>query len=123
MKPPERYNARYVWLVAPVTWVLISEIFPNRIRGAAISVSVFTLWIACFALSFTFPALNAAPRPAGTFRLYSGICLEGFVRLGVRARGRQGGWRVAKQAGALSHRHRLRLRGQSLGEQLDIVLS
>jgi MFS family permease len=68
----------YAMSLAPVTWVLISEIFPNRIRGAAVSVSVSALWIACFALTFSFPALNAALGPAGTFWLYSGICAAGF---------------------------------------------
>ena len=69
----------YAMSLAPVTWVLISEIFPNRIRGAGVSLSVSALWIACFALTFTFPTLNAALGPAGTFWLYSGICLAGFL--------------------------------------------
>jgi len=69
----------YAMSLAPVTWVLISEIFPNRIRGAAVSLSVSALWIACFALTFTFPALNAGLGAAGTFWLYSGICLAGFL--------------------------------------------
>jgi sugar porter (SP) family MFS transporter len=71
--------ACFAMTLGPVTWVLISEIFPNRIRGAAVSVSVSALWIACFALTFTFPALNAALGPAGTFWLYSGICVIGFL--------------------------------------------
>ncbi len=37
--------ACYAMSLAPVTWVLISEIFPNRIRGAAMSVAVFSLWV------------------------------------------------------------------------------
>ncbi len=37
----------YAMSLAPVTWVVISEIFPNRIRGAAMSVAVSALWIAC----------------------------------------------------------------------------
>ena len=53
--------------LAPVTWVLISEIFPNRIRGAAVSVAVSALWIACFLLTYTFPLLNRTLGPAGTF--------------------------------------------------------
>jgi len=40
--------AVYAMSLAPITWVLISEIFPNRIRGAAVSVAVSALWIACF---------------------------------------------------------------------------
>ena len=41
----------YAMSLAPVTWVVISEIFPNRIRGAAMSVAVSSLWIACFLCS------------------------------------------------------------------------
>ena len=52
----------YAMSLAPVTWVVISEIFPNRIRGAAMSVAVSALWIACFILTYTFPILNAQAR-------------------------------------------------------------
>ena len=71
--------ACYSMSLAPVTWVVISEIFPNRIRGAAMSVAVCALWIACFLLTYTFPMLNAGLGPAGTFWLYAVICVLGFV--------------------------------------------
>jgi sugar porter (SP) family MFS transporter len=69
----------YAMSLAPVTWVVISEIFPNRIRGAAMSVAVSALWIACFLLTYTFPLLNAKLGSAGSFWLYAGICVAGFV--------------------------------------------
>jgi sugar porter (SP) family MFS transporter len=69
----------YGMSLAPVTWVVISEIFPNRIRGAAMSVAVTSLWIACFLLTYTFPILNAKLGSAGTFWLYGAICVAGFV--------------------------------------------
>lgn len=69
----------YAMSLAPVTWVVISEIFPNRIRGAAMSVAVMSLWIACFVLTFTFPQLNAKLGPAGTFWIYAGICVVGLT--------------------------------------------
>lgn len=69
----------YAMSLAPVTWVVISEIFPNRIRGAALSVAVSALWIACFLLTYSFPLLNARLGPAGTFGLYAAICAAGFV--------------------------------------------
>jgi sugar porter (SP) family MFS transporter len=69
----------YGMSLAPITWVLISEIFPNRIRGAAIAVSVSALWIACFILTYTFPILNGALGTAKTFWLYAAICFAGFV--------------------------------------------
>ena len=64
--------------LAPVTWVLIAELFPNRIRGAAVAVAVFALWTACFILTCTFPFLNMALGAAGTFWVYCGICAAGF---------------------------------------------
>ena len=76
--------ACYAMSLAPVTWVLISEIFPNRIRGVAVSISVSALWIACFALTFTFPMLNRALGGAGTFWLYSAICFAGLVFVTLR---------------------------------------
>ncbi len=69
----------YAMSLAPVTWVIISEIFPNRIRGAAMAVAVSSLWIACFLLTYTFPLLNANLGSAGTFWLYAAICLAGFL--------------------------------------------
>jgi MFS family permease len=70
--------------LAPVTWVVIAEIFPNRIRGPAVSVAVSALWIASFALTFTFPLLNQLLKTAGTFWLYSVICLAGLVFILLR---------------------------------------
>ena len=71
--------ACYSMTIAPVVWVLISEIFPNRIRGAAVSVAVSALWVACFILTFTFPILNLTCGAASTFWIYAGICLAGFL--------------------------------------------
>ena len=68
----------YGMSLAPVTWVVISEIFPNRIRGAAMAVAVSALWIACFLLTCTFPLLKKALGPAGAFWLYAAICVAGF---------------------------------------------
>lgn len=69
----------YAMSLAPVVWVLIAEIFPNRIRGSAVAVAVSALWIACFILTYTFPPLNRALGAAGTFWLYGAICLAGFA--------------------------------------------
>ncbi len=69
----------YGMSLAPVCWVLISEIFPNRIRGAAVSVAVSALWIACFILTFMFPILKGGIGMAKTFWLYAAICFAGFV--------------------------------------------
>jgi SP family xylose:H+ symportor-like MFS transporter len=69
----------YATSLAPVTWVLISEIFPNNIRGVASSVAVVSLWIAYFILVFTFPVLAEYMGAYGPFYLYAGICFLGFL--------------------------------------------
>lgn len=69
----------YAMTLAPITWVVISEIFPTRIRGMAMAVSTFSLWTACFVLTYTFPLLNSGLGAYGTFWLYGIICLLGFV--------------------------------------------
>jgi len=69
----------YALTLAPVTWVLLSEMFPNKVRGTAMSVSTLALWVACFALTYTFPLLNAGLGASGSFLLYGVICACGFV--------------------------------------------
>jgi MFS transporter, SP family, xylose:H+ symportor len=69
----------YALSLAPVTWVLIAEIFPNRVRGAAVSVTVSALWIACFILTFAFPLLQRSAGIAATFWIYAAVCFAGFV--------------------------------------------
>jgi SP family sugar porter-like MFS transporter len=71
--------ASYAMSLAPVTWVVLSEIFPNRIRGAAMAVATVALWIASFILTYTFPLLNSALGASGTFWLYGIISVLGFV--------------------------------------------
>ncbi len=71
--------AFYSFSLAPIVWVLLSEMFPNRIRGAAMSIAVFTLWIGSFSLSYTFPILNEGIGTAWTFWIYGIICLLGFI--------------------------------------------
>ncbi len=71
--------ACYAMTLAPITWVVISEIFPNKVRGMAMAVSTFALWTGCFILTYTFPLLNSGLGSYGTFWLYGGICLFGFL--------------------------------------------
>lgn len=69
----------YAMSLAPITWVVLSEIFPNRLRGIAMSIATFSLWVASFVLAFTFPLLNNNLGASGTFWLYSLICVLGFL--------------------------------------------
>jgi sugar porter (SP) family MFS transporter len=71
--------ACYAMTLAPVTWVLISEIFPNRVRSQAVSVAVTALWLASFVLTYTFPVMNRVLGTSGTFLTYGVICLVGCI--------------------------------------------
>ncbi|MGX5688012.1 sugar porter family MFS transporter [Arcticibacter tournemirensis] len=71
--------AMYATSLAPVTWVLISEIFPNHIRGLASSVAILSLWASYFILVFTFPLLAERLGTYGPFYLYAIICFAGFL--------------------------------------------
>jgi len=80
----------YAISLAPVTWVLISEIFPNKIRGAASSVAIISLWGAYFILVFTFPVLAKKLGTFGPFYLYAGICFLGFLFIKKRVKETKG---------------------------------
>ena len=71
----------YAMTLGPVTWTLLSEIFPHRVRGIAMATCTFALWVGCCTLTFSFPSMNAALGSSGTFWIYSGICLCAFVFL------------------------------------------
>jgi SP family sugar porter-like MFS transporter len=71
--------ACYAMSLAPVTWVVLSEIFPNRLRGSMMSVATLSLWAASFGLTYTFPLLNSALGAAGTFWGYGLVCIAGFL--------------------------------------------
>lgn len=71
--------ACYAMTLGPVTWVLIAEIFPNRVRAVAVATCTFALWIGSFTLTYTFPLLNSSLGNYGTFWIYAAICAIGFA--------------------------------------------
>jgi SP family sugar porter-like MFS transporter len=71
----------YAMTLAPVTWTLLAEIFPHRVRGIAMATCTFALWVGCCTLTFSFPSMNAVLGSSGTFWVYSGICLCAFTFL------------------------------------------
>src|SRR6202021_3325029 len=75
--------ACYALTLAPVTWVLIAEIFPNLARSHGVSAAVSALWTASFLLTYTFPAMNASFGTAGIFFVYGMICLAGCVFVAI----------------------------------------
>lgn len=64
--------------LGPGTWVLLSEIFPTRVRGRAMSIATVALWVACFALTMTFLTLVKLLTPTGAFCLYGAMCALTF---------------------------------------------
>ena len=86
------YIACFALSVGPVTWVIISEIFPTRIRGRAMAIATICLWVANYIISQTFPMMNDDKswlvqtfHRAFPFWLYGAFCLvllvfiRGFV--------------------------------------------
>jgi sugar porter (SP) family MFS transporter len=71
--------AAYAMTLAPITWVILSEIFPNAVRGRLMAICTASLWAACFVLTYTFPLLNTSIGTAGTFWFYAAICAAGFL--------------------------------------------
>ena len=76
------YSASFMFSWGPITWVLIAEIFPNTIRGAAVAIAVAFQWIFNFIVSSTFvPMFNMHLTPGDdfghwfTYGLYGIICI------------------------------------------------
>ncbi len=61
--------------LGPGVWLLLSELFPTRIRGRAMSIATVSLWIACVALTLTFLSLVKALTASGAFWIYAAMCL------------------------------------------------
>ncbi|WP_290792287.1 sugar porter family MFS transporter [Flavihumibacter sp. UBA7668] len=80
----------YAMSLAPVTWILIAEIFPTHVRGLAVSTAVVALWLAYALLVFTFPILASKLGTYTPFYLYAGICAAGFIFIKMKVRETKG---------------------------------
>jgi len=69
------YVASFAFSYGPIVWVIISEIFPTRIRGLAVSIGSFSLMVTGFFITLTNPVLIKTILPSGTFFLYAGLTL------------------------------------------------
>ena len=69
----------YAMTLGPCTWVLISELFPNRVRAVAVATCTFALWVGSSTLTYTFPLLNRSLGSYGTFWIYALVCGVGFL--------------------------------------------
>ncbi len=67
--------------LGPGTWVLMSEIFPTRVRGRAMSIATVALWVACTVLTITFLSLAKALTPTGAFCVYGLMCAVTFLMI------------------------------------------
>jgi MFS transporter, SP family, arabinose:H+ symporter len=72
------YIACFAASYGPVTWVVISEIFPIKMRGVAMSVATFALWVAVYVVTQMFPILLEGVGPAATFWVFCGMSLLAF---------------------------------------------
>ncbi len=63
--------------LSPVTWLLLSEIFPTRLRGIFMGGAVFAMWIVNFLISLFFPILLAWVGLSGTFFIFAAVGLMG----------------------------------------------
>jgi MFS family permease len=68
------YVACFSFGMGPGVWVVISELFPTRIRGRAMSVATVALWLACLLITVTFLSLVKAFTAAGAFWIYAFMC-------------------------------------------------
>jgi SP family arabinose:H+ symporter-like MFS transporter len=69
------YIASFAASLGPVSWVVISEIFPNKIRSMAMSVSIVALWAANFLVTLLFPAILNRLGGGGTFLIFDFMCI------------------------------------------------
>jgi len=65
--------------LGPLTFVVVAEIFPNRVRAKAISLAILTLWLSTFTVSLVFPAFLKLLGGACTFWLFTGFSVVSFL--------------------------------------------
>jgi MFS transporter, SP family, xylose:H+ symportor len=69
--------ACYAASLAPVTWVLLTELFPTRVRSKGVSLAASCLWIASFLVTYSFPPISHRFGMSHTFLLYAAVCAGG----------------------------------------------
>jgi len=73
------YIAFFASAMGPLVWVVMAEIFPIKVRGAAMGLATLVLWLADFAVTLTFPVISDRFHPATAFWLYAAMCALDFV--------------------------------------------
>ncbi|NQX39901.1 MFS transporter, SP family, arabinose:H+ symporter [Pedobacter steynii] len=78
------YVGAFGCTLGAVTWVYLSEIFPNRVRGIAMSVATLALWLADFIVTYTFPVMTRELGTSNTLFCYAAFCLIAFIYMFFR---------------------------------------
>ena len=73
------YVGSFGCTLGAVTWVFLSEVFPNRIRGLAMAVATLALWLSNFVVTYTFPIMTERLGTAATLLTYAGACVLAFM--------------------------------------------
>ena len=75
------FIAAFAMALGPVGWLFCAEVFPNKVRGRAMSLAALTVWVSCYIVAQTFPMLNDSPTigPAKTFWAYAIVSLFAFL--------------------------------------------
>lgn len=73
------YIAFFASAMGPLVWVVMAEIFPIKVRGAAMGLATLVLWLADFAVTLTFPVISDRFHPSSAFWLYAAMCALDLV--------------------------------------------
>lgn len=73
------FIASFAFSLGPITWTMIAEIFPNRVRGKAVSLATAVNWAAAFLVTQFFLSIVNAIGEATTFFVFSALCVIAFV--------------------------------------------
>ncbi len=84
------YVATFSCTFGAVVWVYLSEIFPNRIRGMALSLATLSLWIADFLVTYAFPIMVKHLGTPVTLFTYAGMCVLAFAYISLNVKETKG---------------------------------
>jgi MFS transporter, SP family, arabinose:H+ symporter len=72
------FIASFAMSIGPIGWLFASEVFPGKIRGRAMSLASFTIWVSTFIVAQMFPILNEGIGASATFWIFAGVSLFGI---------------------------------------------
>jgi len=72
------YIAFFASAMGPLVWVVMAEIFPNRVRGSAMAIATVVLWLSDFAVTLTFPVISDRMNESTAFWIYAVMCFIDF---------------------------------------------